>query len=147
MSISRFPLPPVVAGVAMQTERPGIWRISAASVHTDAPIRNAKSGVKAASASFDQFQPSLHLDTLSCCTNGHGSAIIRSAMSASENHPDSPCIGLCIVEDEICSGCGRALEEIAEWPAATAARKREIIARLEGAKSSQTSRVKAQWGT
>ncbi len=28
---------------------------------------------------------------------------------------ESPCVNICKVEDNICIGCGRTLEEIAHW--------------------------------
>ncbi|TXH18350.1 MAG: DUF1289 domain-containing protein [Gammaproteobacteria bacterium] len=49
-------------------------------------------------------------------------------------HPDSPCVGVCKVQAGYCSGCGRTLDEITEWFTATAARKRDILARLDRAK-------------
>lgn len=41
----------------------------------------------------------------------------------------SPCINVCTVDAaaRVCRGCGRTLDEIAEWPAASDARKREIL--------------------
>ncbi|HUS24352.1 MAG TPA: DUF1289 domain-containing protein [Candidatus Binatia bacterium] len=48
-------------------------------------------------------------------------------MSA-EDAPPSPCIGLCqLNRDQVCRGCGRHIDEIAEWSYASAARKREIV--------------------
>jgi predicted Fe-S protein YdhL (DUF1289 family) len=39
----------------------------------------------------------------------------------------SPCIGICRLDaQELCVGCRRTLDEIAEWPLATEARRREI---------------------
>ena len=39
----------------------------------------------------------------------------------------SPCIGICRLDaQELCVGCGRTLDEIAEWPLATPARQLEI---------------------
>lgn len=40
----------------------------------------------------------------------------------------SPCIGVCVVEDETCTGCHRTLDEIADWFTATPAQKRAILA-------------------
>jgi len=43
--------------------------------------------------------------------------------------PASPCTGVCrLDEKEICRGCGRRLEEIVEWPAASDSRKQAIVA-------------------
>ena len=39
----------------------------------------------------------------------------------------SPCIGICRLDaQELCVGCRRTLDEIAEWPLATPARRLEI---------------------
>jgi len=44
----------------------------------------------------------------------------------------SPCIDICRLDDRgFCAGCRRSIEEIAEWPAASAARRREILRALE----------------
>jgi uncharacterized protein len=41
----------------------------------------------------------------------------------------SPCIGVCRVTlAGVCRGCGRTLEEISAWPAASDARRRAIAA-------------------
>lgn len=44
-------------------------------------------------------------------------------MSTLPEAPLSPCVGICRLDDRTCAGCGRLIEEIIEWPAATAARK------------------------
>lgn len=46
----------------------------------------------------------------------------------------SPCIDICVIDRrmKICIGCGRTAEEIAAWPAASDALKREILAVLPG---------------
>ncbi|MGL6042918.1 MAG: DUF1289 domain-containing protein [Sandaracinobacteroides sp.] len=41
----------------------------------------------------------------------------------------SPCRNICKVKREICTGCGRTLQEIAAWPTAPDAERREIIGR------------------
>jgi predicted Fe-S protein YdhL (DUF1289 family) len=40
----------------------------------------------------------------------------------------SPCIEVCELDTarDVCTGCGRSLEEIAEWSRATNPRRREI---------------------
>ena len=41
---------------------------------------------------------------------------------------ESPCIGTCTLNCEsVCVGCGRRLDEIAEWPRAFDPRKRRIV--------------------
>lgn len=45
----------------------------------------------------------------------------------------SPCIGICrIGQDDVCQGCRRTLEEIAEWSIASDDRRRAILARIAG---------------
>ncbi|MES2684788.1 MAG: DUF1289 domain-containing protein [Pseudomonadota bacterium] len=40
--------------------------------------------------------------------------------------PPSPCQGICRLEDSTCAGCGRLINEIVEWPSASAERKTTI---------------------
>ena len=42
----------------------------------------------------------------------------------------SPCVNICKVEDKVCIGCGRTLEEIANWTAMTNEERKSINARL-----------------
>jgi len=42
----------------------------------------------------------------------------------------SPCIKVCKVENQVCIGCGRTTQEIAEWFKASDKRKRDILERL-----------------
>jgi predicted Fe-S protein YdhL (DUF1289 family) len=43
----------------------------------------------------------------------------------------SPCINICRLDAQgLCVGCRRTLEEIAEWPSACEARRREILREL-----------------
>jgi len=43
----------------------------------------------------------------------------------------SPCINICRLDARgLCVGCRRTLNEIAEWPRASEARRREIVAEL-----------------
>ena len=40
----------------------------------------------------------------------------------------SPCVGVCRLDERaLCVGCRRTIEEIAEWPRASEARRREIL--------------------
>jgi uncharacterized protein len=41
--------------------------------------------------------------------------------------PASPCRKICHLEARICQGCGRTGREIALWPSADDAEKREIL--------------------
>ena len=49
-----------------------------------------------------------------------------------ETEPASPCIGVCRLDpvERSCLGCGRTIEEIARWPAASPEERRAILARL-----------------
>ena len=50
----------------------------------------------------------------------------------SEPEPQSPCISVCYLdEQEICQGCFRSADEIADWLMVSAQQKREILARAE----------------
>lgn len=40
----------------------------------------------------------------------------------------SPCTSVCRLQGALCVGCHRNLDEIAEWPLASAERQREIVA-------------------
>lgn len=55
--------------------------------------------------------------------------------SNSKNAPSiaSPCKSICKMNaaGTLCLGCGRNLDEIAEWPSASDERKREILASVE----------------
>ena len=42
----------------------------------------------------------------------------------------SPCVNVCKVEDNVCIGCGRTLEEIAHWTAMTNEERQEINERV-----------------
>ncbi len=51
----------------------------------------------------------------------------RQAATAARAIP-SPCVKLCELDAaQICRGCGRALQEIAAWPRATAAQRLDIL--------------------
>ena len=43
----------------------------------------------------------------------------------------SPCRNICRVANGICTGCGRTLPEIAAWPTAPDAERKEILARAK----------------
>ena len=48
---------------------------------------------------------------------------------------ESPCISICRMKDGLCEGCGRTLDEIAEWSTAGDDRRREILARIAAAQA------------
>ena len=48
---------------------------------------------------------------------------------------ESPCISICRMKDGLCEGCGRTLDEIAEWSTASDDRRREILARIAAAQA------------
>ena len=39
----------------------------------------------------------------------------------------SPCINVCVLEDKLCLGCGRTLEQISSWSKYTEAERQQII--------------------
>lgn len=43
---------------------------------------------------------------------------------------ESPCVNICKVEDNICIGCGRTLEEIAHWTSMSNEERKIINERL-----------------
>ncbi len=46
----------------------------------------------------------------------------------SEDSPRSPCISVCVLDDDdICLGCYRTADEITDWTMSTDAQKREIL--------------------
>ena len=61
---------------------------------------------------------------------------MSSTRTGYENLPSaaaaSPCIDICRLDASgLCIGCRRTIEEISEWPAASEARRREILRALE----------------
>ncbi len=49
----------------------------------------------------------------------------------------SPCIGLCVIgEDDLCEGCARTIDEIADWSMASSAERRAVIEELPGRRTS-----------
>ncbi|QDG34357.1 DUF1289 domain-containing protein [Alteromonas mediterranea] len=42
----------------------------------------------------------------------------------------SPCIALCKLDDDVCSGCNRTIEEITNWRTYTNSQKQAVISRL-----------------
>lgn len=65
-------------------------------------------------------------------------------MSAAEDEDDfldftplptveSPCVSICRMKEGLCEGCGRTLDEIAEWSMASDDRRRQILARIAAA--------------
>jgi uncharacterized protein len=50
-----------------------------------------------------------------------------------ETVPESPCNKICVMgADELCLGCYRTREEIAEWSALSPAAQQALLGRLEG---------------
>lgn len=43
---------------------------------------------------------------------------------------ESTCVNICKVEDNVCIGCGRTLEEIAHWTSMSNEERKSINARL-----------------
>ena len=44
---------------------------------------------------------------------------------------ESPCINVCKIENDVCVGCGRTLEEIAHWSEMTDADKEYVNANIQ----------------
>ena len=44
---------------------------------------------------------------------------------------NSPCVSICKVEDNLCIGCGRTLDEIASWTIMTQKQRQEVLERIE----------------
>ena len=46
----------------------------------------------------------------------------------------SPCIGVCVLDEEtnLCKGCWRSLQEVAEWASADNDRRRDIVELARG---------------
>ena len=42
----------------------------------------------------------------------------------------SPCVNVCTIKEDVCIGCGRTLEEIANWTAMSNEERKSINARL-----------------
>ena len=58
----------------------------------------------------------------------------------SEREPGSPCISVCVLDDDdICTGCFRSANEIADWFMASAERKREVLQRAQERRESSTT--------
>lgn len=43
---------------------------------------------------------------------------------------ESPCIGICALDDLICLGCGRSVDEIQAWPQASESERGIILQRI-----------------
>ena len=52
-------------------------------------------------------------------------------------HPESPCTSLCVLDPKTgwCEGCGRTLDEIANWSAMTAAEKWSVLRAIQARRS------------
>jgi hypothetical protein len=48
------------------------------------------------------------------------------------NAVETPCVNVCLLDSEsgLCAGCGRTLEEIANWSSMTDAERRAVMAAL-----------------
>lgn len=43
------------------------------------------------------------------------------------NYIESPCLRLCNLENDICTGCFRSIQEIREWPTVDKSKKLQIL--------------------
>jgi len=58
----------------------------------------------------------------------------------SESEPGSPCISVCVLDDDdICTGCYRSADEIADWFMASAEHKREMLRRARERREAGTT--------
>lgn len=44
---------------------------------------------------------------------------------------ESPCISICRMENDVCVGCGRTVEEVVEWYNMTDKQKQAVLNRIE----------------
>ena len=44
---------------------------------------------------------------------------------------ESPCISVCLYENEVCAGCGRTVDEVVNWYDMTDDEKQAVLNRLE----------------
>ena len=55
--------------------------------------------------------------------------------------PASPCINVCVLDaEQICTGCGRTIEEIARWGQMSAAEQWQVVGRLARVRSANDSK-------
>lgn len=56
----------------------------------------------------------------------------------------SPCVRNCCLDDhEICLGCGRTLDEIRDWGAASDAERRQILDRAAARRAQRDAQLRA----
>lgn len=58
-------------------------------------------------------------------------SVLMCALSSKEQQESSPCVGVCKIEDSVCKGCHRTLQEIADWPSLSGSQKIKIKERIE----------------
>jgi len=49
----------------------------------------------------------------------------------------SPCTDLCIMDGDICTGCGMTNQEITKWPKMTNEERQKVLDRLEATKAAE----------
>jgi|TARA_R110002153_G_scaffold270791_1_gene437461 predicted Fe-S protein YdhL (DUF1289 family) len=49
---------------------------------------------------------------------------------------NSPCIGVCVLLENYCVGCGRSLKEISTWTSLTDSEQKEVLERIINDKTS-----------
>ena len=61
-------------------------------------------------------------------------------MSAAEGEPKSPCISVCVLDDDdVCMGCFRTANEITDWFMASDDEKREVLRRARERREADSS--------
>ncbi|RDJ22922.1 DUF1289 domain-containing protein [Bosea caraganae] len=60
----------------------------------------------------------------------------------------TPCINICVIDQAsgLCEGCGRTLQEIAQWGALSEAERLAIMAVLPGRQATQDEARDSVWG-
>lgn len=48
-----------------------------------------------------------------------------------QSHIESPCIGVCRLENDVCAGCGRTTDEVVGWYDMSDKEKQAVLNRLE----------------
>ena len=56
---------------------------------------------------------------------------VNNSVNPITNIVPSPCVKVCVVKDDHCEGCGRSLDEIAQWRHMNNQQKQDVLDRLE----------------
>ncbi|HZP86365.1 MAG TPA: DUF1289 domain-containing protein [Burkholderiales bacterium] len=66
-------------------------------------------------------------------------------MSAPSSYVPSPCVKICALDPvtQLCRGCYRSMEEIADWLEYTADEKLEVLARVEQRRAAEAASTRS----